>query len=101
MSVEPLFGHDSVKLLVDRLTRRVVYLAYDGILPERMLIIDGGQQYLFAPASVCEVVEFSGELPHGMTALTCWDYRVTAEGFERVTAESSPTAEPSPIRKAV
>ena len=95
MSVEPLFGHNSVKLLVDCVTRRVVYLAYDGVLPERVLIVDGGQQHLFAPASACEVVEFSGELPSGMSALTCWDYRVTPEGFERVTAESSP------IRKAV
>lgn len=95
MSVEPLFGQTSVKLLVDPRTRRVVFLAYDGVLPERVLIIDRGQQHLFAPASACEVVEFSGELPHGMSALTSWDFRITADGLERVSEESPP------IRQAV
>jgi len=88
MSVEPLFGHDHVKLLVDPITRRVVYLAHDGVLPERVLIIDAGRQYLFAPASTCEVVEFSGPLPSGITPQNCWGYLSTAGGLQRVSEEA-------------
>jgi hypothetical protein len=90
MSVEPLFGHPGVKLLVDPATKRVVYLAYNGILPERVLIVDAGRQYLFAPASVCEVVEFSGELPSGMSPQTCWAFRIAAGGLEPVVGEEAP-----------
>ena len=90
MSVEPLFGHSGVKLLVDPATRRVVYVAYNGVLPERVLIVDAGRQYLFAPASACEVVDFSGELPGGMSPQTCWGFRVRDGGLEPVVEEPVP-----------
>ena len=90
MSVEPLFGHPGVKLIIDAATKRVVYLAYNGILPERVLIIDAGRQYLFAPASACEVVEFSGELPPGISPQTCWGFRIAAGGLEPAIGEEAP-----------
>jgi hypothetical protein len=81
MSVQPLFEHRKVKLLVDPVTRRVVYLARNGVLPDRVLIVDGERQYYFTPAS-CEIVEFSGLLPARMSAQNCWSFRSTPRGLE-------------------
>lgn len=81
MSVQPLFEHRRIKLLIDPVTRRVVYLARNGVLPDRVLIVDGPRQHIFTPAS-CEIVEFSGPVPSGVNAQNCWDYRITSCGLE-------------------
>ena len=69
----------SVKLLVDPSSRRVVYLSANGVLPERVFILDGEQQHLFRPAS-CELEEFGGELPRGLNPQNCWQYSLAAPG---------------------
>ena len=84
-----LFEHRNVKLLVDPVTRRVVYLTRDGIMPERVLIVGEGKQYIFSPAS-CEIVEFSGVLPESINAQNCWGYRNTSSGLEPVAEEPFP-----------
>jgi hypothetical protein len=81
MSVQPLFEHRRTKLLIDPVTCRVVYLAHNGVLPDRVLIVDGPRQQVFTPAS-CEIVEFSGPLPARVNAQNCWDYRITSHGLE-------------------
>jgi len=69
----------SVKLMIDPASRRVAWFSPDGILPERVFVVDGPRQHLFSPAT-CEVLEFSGELPRELTAQNCWQYGVTASG---------------------
>ena len=81
MSVKPLFEHRRVRLLVDPATRRIVYLARNGVLPDRILIVDAGRQHCFTPAC-CEVVECSGPLPEGVNAQNCWGFLSTARGLE-------------------
>jgi len=84
MGVEPLFDHRKYKLLVDPVTKRVVYVARNGIMPERVLIVSGGRQHAFGPAW-CEVVECAtGSLPQGITAQNCWGYRSGPRGLEPV-----------------
>lgn len=87
MSVQPLFEHRRIKLLIDPVTRRVVYLARNGVLPDRVLIVDGGRQHHFTPAS-CEIVEFSGLLPARMSAQNCWSFRSTPRGLESAVEDS-------------
>jgi len=89
MSVQPLFEHRKIRLLVDPVTRRVVYPARNGVFPDRVLIVDDGGQRYFTPAS-CEIVEFSGLLPERMNAQNCWNFRSTTRGLE--PAVESPRA---------
>jgi hypothetical protein len=81
MSVQPLFEQKKVKLLIDPVTQRVAYLARNGVLPDRVLIVDGPKQQVFTPAS-CEIVEFSGPLPARITAQNCWGFLATSRGLE-------------------
>ena len=84
MGVEPLFEHRRCKLLVDPVTRRVVYVARNGIMPERVLIVSEGRQHAFGTAW-CEVVECAaGSLPQGINAQNCWAYRSGPRGLEPV-----------------
>ena len=71
------------KLIVDTATRRVAYVAFDGIVPERVLILDGGRQQAFFSAS-CEVLDYAGQIPAGFHPQSCWGYRVTPAGLEPV-----------------
>ncbi|HYS76003.1 MAG TPA: hypothetical protein VEM38_07925 [Burkholderiales bacterium] len=76
----------SVKLLVDPVTRRVVYLARDSVLPERVMIIeDGGRQVLFQLSS-CEIVEFAGPLPGDIDLANSWSYELSPLGLAPVQA---------------
>ncbi len=83
MKVEPLFEHRRPKLLVDPVTRRVVYLARNGIMPERVLIVSEGRQHVYSLA-FCEVVEYAGTLPPAINAQNCWAYRSGPRGLEPV-----------------
>jgi len=89
MSVQPLFEHRKIRLLVDPVTRRVVYLARNGVLPDRVLIVDGPRQQVFTPASG-EVVEFSGPLPARINAQNCWGFLATPRGLEPVVETPLP-----------
>jgi hypothetical protein len=91
MSVQPLFEQKKVKLLIDPVTRRVAYLARNGVLPDRVLIVDAGRQHYFTPAS-CEIVEFSGTLPARVNAQNCWGCRITSRGLESAV-ENPPAVE--------
>jgi len=87
MSVEPLFDRERVRLLVDPATRRVVYFARNGVLPERVLIVDAERQHLFVQAS-CETVDFAGALPADMKPQNCWRYMHTPRGLEPADEKS-------------
>lgn len=67
------------KLLVDPGTGRVVYVARDGVLPERVLIVHAGAQYLYTAAS-CRVVDCV--VPAEIHAMNCWLYRAAPAGLE-------------------
>ncbi|SRR6266446_1977259 len=73
----------TVKLLIDPYTKRVVYVAHNGVVPERIMIIDGGRQHLFAP-SACEQASYSGTLPAGFCAQKCWNFRFSENRVEPV-----------------
>jgi len=73
----------TVKLLIDPYTKRVVYVAHNGVVPERILIIDNGRQHLFAP-SACEQASYSGALPAGFGAQKCWNFRFSENRVEPV-----------------
>jgi hypothetical protein len=79
--VRIFFERGKARLLVDPATGRVVYLARDGILPERVMIVEGGRQHLFTTAS-CKVVDCAGPIPAGIHAQNCWLYRAGAQGLE-------------------
>lgn len=70
-----------VKLMIDPVTKRIVYVARNGILPERVMIVDAGRQYLFAP-SACETVDYGNELPARISPQKCWHFRLGAQGIE-------------------
>ena len=61
-------------LLIDPASRRIVYLARDEKLPDKVVVIAQGRQLHFTPSS-CERVEYSRQLPAGIDALGCWDFR--------------------------
>ena len=69
----------SVRLLVDPASNRLVYLSVNGVLPERVFILDGAGPQLFTPR-LCRTVEFAGELPRGLHPQNCWSYRLTPTG---------------------
>ena len=69
----------SAKLLVDPFTNRVVYMSRNGVLPERVFIVDGERQHSFFAGS-CTVVDLAGEPPAGMNAQNCWSYKLDAGG---------------------
>jgi hypothetical protein len=71
----------TVNLLLEPHTKRVVYVAHNGVLPERIMIIDSGRQYLFAP-SVCEHTSYAGPLPAGFGAQQCWSFRLREDRIE-------------------
>ena len=89
MSVQSLFEHKRVKLLLDPVTGRVVYLARDGVLPDRVLIVDGERQHHFTPAT-CEIMEFPGRLPAHINAQNCWSFRSTSRGLESALESPRP-----------
>jgi len=70
-----------VKLMIDSMSKRIVYVARNGILPERVMIVDAGRQYLFAP-STCETIDYAGELPAHVNPQKCWRFRLGADGIE-------------------
>lgn len=70
-----------VKLMIDPVSKRIVYMARNGILPERVMIVDAGRQYLFAP-SACETVDYTGDLPARINPQKCWHFRFVADGIE-------------------
>jgi len=72
-----------VKLMIDSVSKRIVYVARNGILPERVMIVDAGRQYLFAP-SACESIDYAGELPAGVSPQKCWGFRLGEQGVEEV-----------------
>jgi hypothetical protein len=82
-----------IKLLIDPHTKRVVYAAYDGVAPERVMIIDGVRQYLFLPAT-CEQVIHAGALPSGFGPQKSWNFRYTENRLEPVAEQHSGTAQP-------
>ena len=69
----------SAKLLVDPLTSRVVHVSRNGVLPERVFIVDGERQHSFFAGS-CKVVDLPGDPPQGMNAQNCWGYKLGAGG---------------------
>jgi hypothetical protein len=70
----------SLKLLVDPESGRVLYVAHNGVLPERLMILHNGRQHLFQLSS-CEVVEFDGPLPESITLENAWGYRYSPDGL--------------------
>jgi len=91
----------SVKLLVDPYTKRVVYVAHNGVVPERIMILDGGRQHLFAP-STCEQASYSGALPKGFCAQRCWNFRLGENRLEPVESlqASAGISSAQPLQKA-
>ncbi len=86
----------SVKLLIDPVTMRVVYLAHNGVLPERVMLLDAGRQHLFQ-LSCCEVVEFAGSLPDGINLENSWSYRHSAHGLRLV--QEDPVSQLTPVKE--
>jgi len=81
------------RLLVDPQSKRIVYAAYDGILPERITILEGARQYLFSPQT-CEHVVHEGELPAGFGPQKCWQFRYRDNRIENLSDASGTSAPP-------
>ena len=70
-------------ILVDPSSGRIVYLARDDKLPDRIVIVAEGRQLYFVP-SACRKIEYSGPLPDSLDALNCWNFRYDHNEITRV-----------------
>ena len=85
-----------IKLLIDPHSKRVVYAAYDSVVPERITIMDGCQQYLFSPAT-CEHALYAGVLPAGFGPQKCWNFRYSDDRIQPVSKEPPKNARVSAV----
>ena len=76
----------AIKLLIDPYSKRVVYAAYDCVMPERIIVIDGTRQYLFSPAT-CEHAVCASALPTGFSPQKCWNFRYSDDRVQLVSKE--------------